>query len=124
MFHALFTCLCVAMCSALLLQIDIIFILRFHSTTVICNLSHWTLPVIGLRYYLSGFVAVIDCCIILCYGSEGSGPFACLSIRLYFLCDFIDIFLTCCRFAYCRTFICTDIHFELLCLLYSSVIFF
>jgi len=70
------------------------------------------------------FVAVIDCCIILCYGSEGSGPFACLSFRLYYLWDFIDIFLTCCRYAYCRNFICTDIRLEMLSLLYSSDIFF
>jgi len=124
MFHALFHACVLSCVLPFVLQIDIIFILCFHSATVICNLSHWTLPLIVLRYYLSGFVAFIDCYIMLCYGSEGSGPFACSFICLYFLCDFIDIYLTCCRFAYCRIFICMDIRFELLCLLYSFVIFF
>ena len=56
---------------------------------------------------------------------RGFGSLCLFNLSSDFFVLFIDIFSTCCRFAYCRTFICTDIRFELVSLLFFvSDIFF
>jgi len=113
---------CVLLC---VLQIDIIFyiyrvfILRlFYVTSVIERCL--------LQYYVT--IAVFRCCYWLLFyfmlRVRGFGSLCLFNFSSDLFVLFIDIFSTCCRFAYCRTFICTDIHLELLSLLYLSVIFF
>ena len=101
---------CVLLC---VLQIDIFLDTAFSfCDCVLCYSSHWTLPVAVLCYYH---------CVSLLFWLlyyfmlwvRGFGSLCLFNFSSDLFVLFIDIFSTCCRFAYCRTFICTDIHFEL-----------
>ena len=79
---------CVLPCILLfVLQIDIIFILRFYFATVLCDLSHWTLPVTVLRYFISVSLLLLTVVFFYAVGQRVRVPlpvclFACITCSI------------------------------------------